>query len=52
MYETIISAYPELTIEDFLNGTIILRDDSDGEGQYIAAWNYDKPIPEGLKLGK
>jgi len=31
---------------------IVLRDDSDGEGIYIEKWEYSKPIPDGLKLGK
>ncbi len=53
LYETIISEYPELTNNDFgLNGTIKLQDDSDGVGAYIREWNYSKPIPEGLTLGK
>ena len=53
IYETIIEAYPELAGSyDFANGTIILQNDSDGLGDYIAAWNYPKPIPDGLKLGK
>lgn len=50
--ETIKEAYPELTDMDFLNGTILLQNDSDGVGDYIATWNYSKPIPSGLKLGK
>lgn len=53
LYELIIAEYPELTdSDDFLNGTISLRDDSDGLGAYIETWNYSKPIPAGLKLGK
>ena len=52
MYEEIITAYPQLTIEQFIDGTIVLKDDSDGLGSYIAEWNYSEPIPEGLKLGK
>lgn len=53
LYETIIAAYPELDESPlFANGTISLRDDADGQGAYIANWNYEKPIPEGLKLGK
>jgi hypothetical protein len=35
-----------------LEGSILLRDDSDGQGAYIAKWDYSKPIPEGLSLGK
>jgi hypothetical protein len=53
LYEIIIAAYPELTDADFsLKNTIVLQNDSDGFGDYIREWNYDKPIPEGLKLGK
>lgn len=56
IYETIIATYPELTItpeyDPFFDGTILLQDDSDGQGVYIAKWNYSKPIPDGLKLGK
>jgi hypothetical protein len=53
LYETITSVYPELTENDFGNfGTIVLQDDADGQGAYLASWTYAKPIPEGLKLGK
>lgn len=50
----ILATYPELTAEDFHPnfGSILLRDDSDGSGAYIDKWDYDQPIPEGLKLGK
>jgi hypothetical protein len=52
IWDEIISTYPELTDDDFnVNGCIELRDDGDGI-QYIAKWNYSKPIPKGLKLGK
>jgi hypothetical protein len=53
IYDTIVTAYPELEGSDyFANGTIILQNDSDGAGDYVAKWNYTKPIPDGLKLGK
>ena len=52
LFQKITAAYPELTDDDFLNGTIRLQNDSDGLGDYIAKWEYDKPIPDGLKLGK
>lgn len=53
IYEKIIAAYSDLTDRDFSSdGKITLQDDSDGLGAYIAKWDYDKPIPEGLKLGK
>jgi hypothetical protein len=53
LYEKIIENYPELTNSDlFRDGTIMLQNDSDGVGDYIREWNYSKPIPEGLSLGK
>ena len=53
LWETIIAAYPEIQATDnFMNLGIYLQDDSDGEGAYIAKWEYSKPIPDGLKLGK
>jgi len=53
LYEKIIDAYPELTDSDFgRDGTISLQDDSDGVGAYIKKWEYSKPIPDGLTLGK
>ncbi len=51
LYEQIIEVYPELTDDDFVS-KIVLQDDSDGLGDFIVAWNYEKPIPKGLKLGK
>jgi hypothetical protein len=36
-----MALYIELTIEDFgPRGTITLQNDSDGRGDYIAAWNH------------
>jgi len=53
LFTKITEAYPELTSDDFIDdGKIRLRDDSDGQGPYIAKWDYDQPIPDGLKLGK
>lgn len=52
LYDKIIAVYPELTDADFASrGSIRLQDDGDGV-QYIAQWNYSKPIPAELKLGK
>jgi hypothetical protein len=48
----IIKAYPELADKNFLFNGIMIQDDSDGKGAYIREWNYTKPIPEGLKVGK
>ena len=51
--DEIIEVYPELeNTKVFADGTIFLQDDSDGVGAYIREWNYSKPIPEGLSLGK
>jgi hypothetical protein len=54
LFTQITTAYPELTEADFnpQTGSILLQDDSDGLGPYIAKWEYSKPIPKGLKLGK
>ena len=54
LYEKIIETYPELADNGFSAFTkqVILQDDSDGQGAYIAKWEYSKPIPDGLKLGK
>jgi hypothetical protein len=56
LYNQIIEAFPELAIDDNkdefgLRGLIELRDDGDGIA-YVAVWNYSKPIPDGLKVGK
>lgn len=46
-------ALPELTDADFRpGGTIVLQDDSDGLGAYIALWNHPSSLPKGFKLGK
>ena len=39
LYEKIKALYPELQEADFRD-TIRLQNDSDGEGDYIAAWNH------------
>ena len=53
IYEQIIAVYPELEGSDvFRHRVILLQDDSDGAGVYIAEWNYSEPLPDGLKIGK
>jgi len=53
LYDQIIAVYPELTDSDFYkDGSISLRNDGDGFGTYIERWEYSKPIPDGMKLGK
>jgi len=51
LYEKITALYPSLTQEDFLT-VIRLQNDSDGKGDYIAAWNHpDFPRPTDAQLG-
>ena len=42
LYDKIIAIYPDLSLSDFddLTGTIQLRNDADGRGDYIAVWNH------------
>ena len=42
MFEKILALYPQLTAADFSPqaGTIRLQNDSDGRGDYIAAWEH------------
>ena len=50
LYEKVMALYPELTQQDFTT-TIILQNDSDGKGDYIAAWEHSifaKPTAEQL----
>ena len=50
LYEKVMALYPELTTQDFLT-TIRLQNDSDGKGDYIAAWEHPtlaKPTAEQL----
>ena len=51
LFEQVIAAYPELADNKdvFINGTILLQDDSDGTGAYIREWNYAKPVPASLQ---
>jgi len=54
LYERLRAAAPFLTDKDFYhrNPKVILRDDSDGFGEYIEKWEHSEPIPAGFKLGK
>lgn len=42
LYDKVISIYPDLLDIDFhpVRGTILLQNDSDGEGDYIAKWEH------------
>jgi hypothetical protein len=53
LWQKIIEAYPEINAtDDFQRLGIYLQDDSDGQGAYIAKWEYSEPIATGLSLGK
>jgi hypothetical protein len=39
LYDKIMALYPELTQQDFLS-VILLQNDSDGKGDYIAKWEH------------
>jgi hypothetical protein len=55
LYDDLIVALPELadrSNEFLIDGSIRLRDDSDGHGAYIEKWEYTKPLPAGFKVGK
>jgi len=50
LYERIMALYPALTQQDFLT-TIRLQNNSNGMGDYIAAWDHPtfaKPTEEQL----
>ncbi len=50
LYEKIKAIYPQLTDNDFLT-VIILQNDSDGNGDYIAKWDHptlSRPTDEEL----
>lgn len=51
LYDKIIAAYPELADNSaaFMDGTIFLRNDADGSGDYIQTWNYSKALTKELQ---
>jgi len=54
LYNAIMSIYPTLSQSDFFN-IIILRNDSDGKGDYIAKWEHPtlpRPTDEQLAAAK
>lgn len=57
LYEKIIQLYPTLKPEDFkpFTGAILLQNDSDGKGDFIAKWKhieYSQPTQEQLDAVK
>jgi hypothetical protein len=50
LYEKIIAAFPELAGNIDLDRLgIVIQNDSDGSGDYVAQWDYTKPLPDDLK---
>ena len=51
LLEKIIAAFPELQGQYhlFTGNPILLQNDADDTGDYIAKWEYSKPIPESLQ---
>jgi hypothetical protein len=50
LYDKIMAIYPQLEQQDFMT-TIILQNDSDGRGDYIAKWEHTLPRPTDEQLG-
>jgi hypothetical protein len=51
LFEKIMALYPSLTPKDFIDGLVVLQNDSDGKGDYIAKWEHPtlaKPTDEEL----
>jgi hypothetical protein len=51
LYEKIIQIYPDLSNYNFASVNIILQNDSDGNGDYIAKWEHStlaRPTTEQL----
>ena len=53
LFQEITKVYVDLMDNDFnpMQGSILLADDGDGV-QYISKWEYSKPLPDGMKVGK
>ena len=52
LYEKIIAIYPELADKILIKVGIILQNDSDGRGDYIAKWEHPTlPRPTDEQLG-
>lgn len=54
LFYRIVAIYPELTLQDFfpVTGTICIRNESDGNGEYIAKWEHPtlpRPTDEQLQ---
>ena len=52
LFEKIMALYPSLTPQDFIDGLVVLQNDSDGKGDYIAKWEHPTlPRPTDEQLG-
>ena len=40
LVQKIMALYPELTIDDFMDGVILVRNDSNGTPDYLDQWNH------------
>lgn len=40
LYEKIMALYPSLTSQNFIDGLVVLQNDSNGKGDYIAKWEH------------
>jgi hypothetical protein len=40
LFEKIMALYPSLTSQDFIDGLVILQNDLDDKGDYIAKWDH------------
>ena len=53
LHQEIIAEFPELVDNINLDRVgIVIQDDADGECDYLAKWDYPKPLPNRFKLGK
>lgn len=53
LFEKIMALYPSLTPQDFIDNLIVLQNDSDGKGDYIAKWEHptlSKPTHDALGI--
>jgi hypothetical protein len=50
LYDKIIAAFPELTDNDFDSNFGVINLRNDGEGDYIAKWEYSQPLTSELQV--
>jgi hypothetical protein len=53
LWEKIIVLYPEIEFDTkvIVNKCVLIQNDSDGRGDYIAEWNHTLPRPTDEQLG-